>query len=69
MNRADALKALDAASAAGIQHLYDVFVAGLIARDNPADLAERFRNGLAFHCDAHAKTTAALDDYFRGFAP
>lgn len=70
MNREDAIQAVDDAFADGVKHLYDVFVQGLEAGEpKPAVLAEHFRNGLAFHCDAHGKTTAIVNDYFKGFKP
>jgi len=69
VNRDDAIKAVDGAFAQGINHLYDVFVRGLITKQPLAELSEHFRNGFAFQCDAHAKTTAIVNDYFRGLKP
>lgn len=69
MNREETLKAVDAAFAAGVAHCYDIVVEGLELGTPIETLATRFRKGLAFHCDAHGKTTAVVEDYFRGFKP
>lgn len=67
MNREEALKAVDNAFDAGVARCYDIVVQGLES-DTPIDvLAARFRRGLAFHCDAHGKTTAVIEDYFKGY--
>jgi hypothetical protein len=68
MNEGAALKAVDEAFAEGVRKMFAIFVQGLEA-DKPdvAGLSTRFRRGLAFHCDAHGKTTAIVADYFRGF--
>lgn len=68
MNREDAVKAVDDAFNEGVKHLYEIFVTLLETKQLPlAQMTENFRNGLAFHCDAHAKTTAIVIDYFAGF--
>lgn len=67
MNQADTLKAVDDAFAQGIDQIYSVFVQGLVGGEPAAVLGERFGRGLAFHCDAHAKTTAIVIDYFKKF--
>jgi hypothetical protein len=69
-DRADAIKAIDDAFNEGVKHLYAVFVQGLVAgTPAPAELAQHFTNGLAFQCDAHGKSTAAVIDYFQGVKP
>lgn len=68
MNRDDAIKAIDGAFDDGVRHLYSVFVTLLETKQETLEqMTENFRNGLAFHCDAHAKTTAIVMDYFEGF--
>lgn len=68
MNREDAIKAVDDAFADGVKHLYSIFVTGLETGDPPLPVLTRhFTDGLAFHCDAHAKTTALIENYFAGF--
>jgi hypothetical protein len=65
MNKEDALKAIDCAFDDGVKHLYDVFLQGLVTGTDAATLAERFHKGLAFHNEAHGKTKAIVEDYFR----
>jgi exonuclease VII small subunit len=68
MNRDDAIKAVDEAFNDGVKHLYETFVTLLETKQLPLDqMSEHFRSGLAYHCDAHAKTTALVIDYFQGF--
>lgn len=67
MDREDVIKAVDRAFDSGIEQIYSVFVQGLVTGEKSDDLAARFGRGLAFHCDAHAKTTAIVIDYFKGF--
>jgi hypothetical protein len=67
MDRDKAIAAVDRAFEDGIAHCYDVFVEGLEIGTPAETLAGRFRRGLAFHCDAHGKLTAVVEDYFKGF--
>ena len=68
MNQEDSLKAVDGAFDDAVKHLYDIFAIGLETGQVPlAELTTHFRHGLAVHCDAHAKTTAIVTDYFKGF--
>jgi hypothetical protein len=68
VNREDALKAVNEAFADGVKHLYSVFVTMLETRQLPlTQMTENFRAGLAFHCDAHGKTTAIVENYFSSF--
>jgi hypothetical protein len=69
MNREDAIKAVDGAFDDGIRHLYSIFEQGLVTGQPLSELTEHFLKGLAFHCDAHGKTTAIVNDYFKGFKP
>jgi hypothetical protein len=66
MNREKALEAVDHAFDDGIARCYDIFVEGLEIGTPVETLAARFRRGLAFHCDAHGKLTAVVEDYFKG---
>jgi hypothetical protein len=68
-DRADAIKAVDEAFTDNVKHLYAVFVLGLDDEEPSATLAERFKKGLAIACDAHGKTTAIIENYFRGYKP
>lgn len=70
MNREAALKAVDDAFDDGIRHLHSIFVTGLETGQPPlTELTEHFRKGLAFHCDAHGKTTTIVENYFQGYKP
>jgi hypothetical protein len=67
MNREDTLKSIDEAFADGVKHIYFVFVQGFSSGEPLNGLCERFGKGLASHCDAHGKTTAIVENYFKGF--
>jgi hypothetical protein len=69
MKREDAIKAVDDAFVDGVKRLYAVFVQGLSTGEKPTVLGERFRRGLAVECDAHGKTTAIVEDYFKCSRP
>jgi hypothetical protein len=63
------LEAIDRAYDRAIEHLYDVYAAGLIRGEPHAELGRLLAAGVAHHCDAHGKATAAIINYFKGGKP
>jgi hypothetical protein len=63
MKRADAQKAIDEAFAEGLKHLFVVLVQNLQGEAR-RDAENHFMAGIAFHDEAHAKASTAIDRIF-----